>query len=296
MRAFQRAQERSGALCGSGVIPHIVRMRSSGCNSRDFAPGLSLLQNGTTRRYLSRDIKNVLSCAVLVQFCAVPLAFRVFHPSRWTLPEDTYFVKFRTTVIEISAFSYPEGFETISHVTRDRLIQSAYFLVLPVCLRVLYCLPEFCVDRPSRCCASRPLLPTLKVLSSYLAHSSTVPLAFPAVRYPRVALSGDTTFVKFRADTIEIRSFLWLEALSDNFANILGPHRRIPSVSFSACSLNSPPLLLAVSPYPERPSLVCSVPLFSQQCCMHDNSPISSPDLSLFGDFVLLVEDFLTIP
>ncbi|KAI5998976.1 hypothetical protein F5J12DRAFT_914612 [Pisolithus orientalis] len=102
----------------------------------------------------------------------------------------------------------------------DRLIQSACFLILSVRLRVLYHLMEFRIDRPSHCCASRSLLPTLEVLSSYLAHPSAAPLAFPAVHSPRVALSGDASSVKFRAAIVEICPFSWLETLSDNSLSI----------------------------------------------------------------------------
>lgn len=143
------------------------------------------------------------------------------------------------------AFSYPEGFETVSHITQDRLIQSACFLILSVRLRVLYHLMEFRIDRPSHCCASRSLLPTLEVLSSYLAHPSAAPLAFPAVHSPRVALSGDASSVKFHAAIVEICPFSWLETLLDDSLSI---------------------------------------------------SPVSRPDLSLFGILMLLFDSFRIVP
>ncbi|KIN98441.1 hypothetical protein M404DRAFT_31300 [Pisolithus tinctorius Marx 270] len=125
-------------------------------------------------------------------------------------------MRFRATVGEISLFSCLEGVRMVWHGTQDRVIQSAYFCMLPVRLEVPYRLLELRVDRPSCCCASRPLLPALEVLSSYLAYPSAAPLAFLAVNSPRVALSGDASSVKFCTAIVEICPFSWLETLSDN--------------------------------------------------------------------------------
>lgn len=136
------------------------------------------------------------------------------------------------------------------------------------------------------------LLPALEVLSSYLAHPSAVPLAFPAVHPPCIALSGDASFVKFRAAVVEIRLFSWLEALSDNLVNISGPHAQIPSVSFSAYSLRSPPSSLAVLPRSEHPSLVCSFPFSVNNVVCAITCPFHRRTFRFSGTLYYSLKDF----